>query len=79
MARRPLYEKDKVYKRTVQATREERDLGYGRLIDFNNRRSVQMYWNVNDAMTEDGVFILRIDGVEVYLDAEQFRKYLRWV
>lgn len=79
MGRIPLYEKDKAYKRTVNDTRQERDTGYGRLLDLKNRNRVEIRWSKNDQMAEDGVFVIRIDDKEAFLDAEQFRKYLRWV
>lgn len=79
MARRALYEKNEAYKRTIHDTEAERDAGYARLLDLKGRKKVEMFWSFNDEAAEDGVFKLRVDGVEVYLDAEQFGKYLRWV
>lgn len=79
MSRRPLYEKDEAYKRTVKDTKEERDSGYARLYDFKDRKKVELFWDFNESVSEDGVFRIRIGDEEAYLDAEQFRKYLRWV
>jgi len=78
MARQPLYEKDKAYKRTVRDAREERDIRYGRLLDLKNRNRVEIRWDMNDRSRADGIFAIRIGDKEAYLDAEQFRKFLRW-
>ena len=79
MTRRPLYEKNETYRRTVNDTITERDLGYARLIDVNNHKSVEMFWDFDPKATEDGIFRLKVGKEDVFLDAEQFRKYLRWV
>lgn len=79
MARQPLYEKDKAYKRTIHDTMDERDTGYARLLDLKNRNRVEMYWTSDGQMHKDGVFSLRIGDKEAFLDAEQFRKFLRWI
>lgn len=79
MARRPLYEKDQLYKRNIHDTKSERDQGYGLLIDLKNKKPVKMYWDFNEQATADGIFRLVVGEEEVYLDAEQVRKYLRWV
>lgn len=77
--RRPLYEKDEAYKRTISNTKAERDLGYARLFDFKNRKRVEMFWHFNGEASQDGVFKLRVGDEEVLLDSEQVRKFLRWI
>lgn len=79
MARRPLYEKDKAYKRNVHDTIAEKDAGFARLLDLKNHNQVEMRWASNGQMSDDGVFALKIGDKEAFLDAEQFRKFLRWV
>lgn len=66
------------WKRTPKDTREERDLGYGRLLDYKGSKKVEMFWNVNPEMAADSLFILKVDGVELILDSEEFLKFLRW-
>lgn len=79
MARRPLYEKNEAYKRTVRDTISERDSGHGRLIDLANRNQVHVWWGFSDQATADGVFRIKIGDKEAVLDAEQMLKFLRWV
>lgn len=79
MSRIPLYEKDKAYKRTIRDTAQERDCGYGRLLDLKNRNRVELRWSSNGQMAADGVFAMRIGDNEAFIDAEQMRKFLRWV
>lgn len=79
----PIYERPE--KRTTRDTRQERDLGYGRLKDYHTASNrVEMFWDFNEEAAQDHIVKLRINNlkvgpVEVYLDAEQMRQYLRWV
>lgn len=49
--------------------------------------SVTMHWHVDRELEEgearrsvpDNIFVLEQNGVTIALDAEEFRKYLRWV
>lgn len=58
---------------------KERDAGHGVIRDYNGKaREIHMLWGTG------GKFKLDIDlyggqSVELVLDAEQFRKLLRWV
>jgi hypothetical protein len=38
-----------------------------------------MFWDMNEAATEDGVFIMKIGDKQAYLSAEELRRFLRWV
>lgn len=81
MARRPLYEKEERRggKRTVNQTREERDLHYGRLRDYNKGKQVVLFWDFTEQAKEDGILGLKVGAETVFIDAEQLRKFLRWV
>lgn len=76
-SKKPLY--DKPWKRYERDTRAERDLGYGRLLDYGHKHNVTMAWNFNKDATRDQIFLLKVGDKEVFLDAEEVMKYLRWV
>jgi len=67
------------YKRTATATMQERDMGYARLHDFYNNKSVEMFWDVTPEATANQVFKLKVGKEEVFLSAVELQKYLRWV
>lgn len=79
----PLYEK--AYNRTVRDTKEERDAGYGRLVDFGRGYSVEMMWHTDQKAGENQIFQIRVknrgleEPIDLYLNAEQVMKFLRWV
>lgn len=68
-----------LWKRTSKDTIEERDLGYGRLLDYKGSAKVELFWDFNEAMKQDKLVLLKIDGKEVILDTEELTKYIRWV
>lgn len=58
----------------------ERDRGWGRIKDYNQGREVYIEWFVDKF--PDNMFGIRLDGANgelLVLDAEELRKYLRWV
>lgn len=73
----PLY--DKAWKRTVRDTAAERDLGYGIVYDYKNSKRLEIFWDLSEEAKEAQKFMLKVDGKEYILDANQFMKYLRWV
>lgn len=62
---------------------KERDLGYGRLRDYNGKKAVWMDWRMDKEYENDQLFKMVIgsgnDKVTIVLDAEEVRKHLRWV
>lgn len=62
---------------------KERDLGYGRLRDFNGGKEVWMDWRMSQDAEADQLFKLVVgtgyDKITLVFDAEQFRRHLRWV
>lgn len=63
---------------------KERDLGYGRLRDFNMRgEEVWMDWRMSREDEASQLFKLVVgkgrDKTIIVLDAEQVRRHLRWV
>lgn len=67
------------------AKMKERDLGLGRLYDYNGGKSVVMDWRMDEDGIKDQLFKLRIGQAGdkcqhlLVLDAEQVRRHLRWV
>jgi hypothetical protein len=74
--KRKLY--DKPWLRTIDKTRNERDLGYGRLLDYKHGAKVEVFWNLGEDAKKDGMFILKIDGKEIMLQTDNVMKFLRW-
>lgn len=73
--KQPLYDKPP----RLRDTRDERDLGYGRVLDHKGRKRVEIMWDVNPSMTARGLCILKVGHEEVVVNAEQLMKFLRWV
>jgi len=67
------------YKRTVRDTMQERDMGYARLHDFYNHKSVEMFWDFSPEATANQVFRLKVGKETVVLGAVELQKSLRWV
>ena len=65
--------RDRVYKEVLP----ERERGWGRLIDYDKGRDVRMEWFTD--RFPGNKFGLRIGGQLLVLDAEEVRRYLRWV
>lgn len=81
-AKEPLYQD--IHKRSVHDTVAERDLGYGRIKDYNRGYTVEMMWEADGEVADNQIFQLRIRGrglepIDLFLDAEQVMKFLRWV
>lgn len=61
----------------------ERDAGWGKLRDYARGSGVIMLWGFDHHADNSGVFKLVIDDgtreIEVVLNAEEIRRYLRWV
>jgi hypothetical protein len=63
-----------------------RDRGWGHIRDHRGR-ALTMSWHVNAPPQEGiarnnippGMFMLEGDGIRVMFDADEFRKFLRWV
>jgi len=72
--------------RTVKATAEtltqDRDRGYGKIVDLQNRREVTVIWDDTQEQTLDAVFKLKFrnDGKEVVavFNKDEFQKLIRW-
>jgi len=62
---------------------KERDLGYGRLRDYNGHKAVWMDWRMTAEYESDQLFKMVIgsgdEKITIVLDAEEVRKHLRWV
>lgn len=52
---------------------------FGALRDYSGQHSIKMYWDISDEAKKDMIFKMTIDDYEVLIDAEQLRRYLRWV
>lgn len=70
------------------AKMDERDSGGAVLRDYNAGGPVLIYWHVPPERREDGVayqhvpegmFSLKVDNKIIAFDAEEFRRWLRWV
>lgn len=51
----------------------------GVLKDYSMKHIVEVQWNLNPEAIRDQMFIMKIDGVEVILDAEEVMRMVRWV
>lgn len=55
----------------------ERDRGWGRLKDYNKGQEVIIDWTTDKF--PDNMFGLKLGGKLVVLDAEELRRFLRWI
>ena len=74
-----LTDKDMTVLREGDETRVQRNQKMGNLKDYSMKHRVTVSWDLNDDAKRDLMFKLRIDDVEVILDAEDMMKYLRWI
>lgn len=65
--------------RRVRDVQEERDLNGTILRNYGTGPMVKMEWNLNSDAIRDQIFKLTIGDKTAYLDAEEFRRFLRWV
>lgn len=72
MARRP-------NNKTVSDVAEERDAGKARLINYGNNQAVELQWGMNAETSKEQIFIIRIGDKEAWLNAEEVKRFLRWV
>lgn len=58
---------------------EERDAHYARLLNFKNGTKIELFWGLNEAMERDQMVLLKVGKEEVIINAEEMRRFLRWV
>ena len=58
---------------------KERDAQKARLLNFSNGNTVEIFWDLNEAAIADRMFKMRIGDKEAILNAEEVRRFLRWV
>lgn len=76
---KPRQAKDMSIYREADKAKTQRDKGHGELKDHSLKHRVHMYWDLNEDAKRDQIFKLTVDDYEVYLDAEQLQRLLRWV
>lgn len=66
--------------REQDSPREQHKQTRGSLRDYSGQHNVEMQWDLNKDCKKDMIFKLVIDDkIECLLDAEQFRRLMRWV
>lgn len=71
--------KDMSVYREADKAKIQKERQHGELRDLSMQHKVSMHWDLNEDAIKDQIFILKVDDIEVMLDAEQFTRYLRWV
>ena len=74
-----LTEKDMTVMQEQDSARDQHKQTHGALRDHSGKHHVMLYWDLSDECKKDMIVKLRIDNIEVLLDAEQLQRYLRWV
>lgn len=74
-----LTEKDMSVLREGDATKTQMERKRANVRDYSLNHRVEIRWDLNDESIRDQMFILRLDDLEVVLDAEEVMRYLRWV
>lgn len=74
-----LTDKDMTVLREGDETRVQRAQKMGNLKDYSMKHRVTLQWDMNEDSKRDLMFKLRIDDLEVILDAEDMMRYLRWI
>lgn len=73
----------KAIRNTGYQKMKERDLGYGRVRDYNQGKEVWVDWRMSREDEQSQLFKMVVGtGKEktiIVLDAEQMRRHLRWV
>ena len=57
----------------------EHKLTSGILRDYSLQHRVEMQWDLNVDAQRDRIFRLKVDNLEVLLDAEEVLRMIRWV
>lgn len=73
-----LTEKDMTVIQEQDSAKEQHRQTMGALRDLSNQHRVEIFWDLSDECKKEMIIKLRIDDVEVLLDAEQLQRYLRW-
>lgn len=71
--------KDYAQLREGDPTKVQKEKGHADIRDHTLKHHVQMFWDLNKDAIQDRMFMLKIDDLEVVLDAEDVLRYLRWV
>lgn len=74
-----LTEKDMSVMREQDSAREQHKMTRGSLRDHSGSHKVEVFWDLSAECIKDQIFKLTVDDYEVLLDAEQVKRYLRWV
>lgn len=74
-----LTEKDMSILREGGSTKQTHDDKRGSLRDYSLKHRVMVEWDLNTDAQRDQIFRLRIDDIEVLLDAEELMRYIRWI
>lgn len=74
-----LTHKDMSVVREADQTKTQRDRSRANIRDYSLNHRVEMDWDLNDEAQRDRMFKLKVDDLEVILDAEELMRYLRWV
>lgn len=61
------------------AKMKERDEGWARLHEYHHNADIKMRWDLNDQAVVDNKFALVVNGRQYILDAEEVRRWLRWI
>lgn len=72
-------EKDYSAMREADRTTVQHKSSRGALRDYTMRHKVIMEWNLNEDAKMDKIFKLKVDDLEILLDAEEVLRLLRWV
>jgi hypothetical protein len=71
--------KDMTVLREQDSPREQHKQTRGAVRDLSGKHQVTIFWDLSEECKKDMIFKMAIDDYEVLLDAEQVKRYLRWV
>lgn len=64
---------------TVWDVVTERDSKHARLLNYSTSHKVEIFWGMNENMVADRMFVIKVGDNEAILNAEEMRRFLRWV
>lgn len=65
--------------READVAKTQRDRKHGVVRDYSVNHRIEVFWDISPDAIRDRMCILKFDGQEAIIDAEELMRLLRWV
>ncbi len=63
---------------TVWDVKEEMNAHHATIRNLGTEHKVEVFWGLNEAMTQDNVIKIKIGDKEAYVEVEELLRFTRW-